>query len=197
LGRSSPRIDPDLLAVAGHMGDDLIGLLSEKNGFYAFESALHVFSTHPNESEIGLNAWNAPELWINEYRGMVSRALFFAENVFGDQFCMKGDGIYNFDPETGKSEKLSDDLEGWAGAILRNYKVLTGYPLAHEWQKANGRLLPGQRLIPKVPFVAGGKFSVPNLFALESLKAMRFRSNIAAQIEGLPEGVPIRFRIAD
>ena len=82
LSSASPTIDPNLLALAGGMGVDLLELLSQKNGFYAFESALHVFSTRSDPPEIGINEWNAPELWINEYRGMAGSALFFAEDIF-------------------------------------------------------------------------------------------------------------------
>jgi hypothetical protein len=197
LSSASPKIDPGLLAPTGRAGGDLVELLGEKNGFYAFESALHVFSTHSNGSEIGLTDWNAPELWINEYRGMAGGALFFAEDIFGGQFCVKGGGIYSFDPETGRAKILSDDLEGWARAILGNYNALTGYPLGHEWQRVNGQILAGARLVPKVPFVAGGAFSVQNLFALEAVKAMHFRSNIATQINDLPDGASIKLRVID
>jgi len=197
LSSASPTIDPNLLALAGGMGVDLLELLSQKNGFYAFESALHVFSTRSDPPEIGINEWNAPELWINEYRGMAGSALFFAEDIFGSQFCIKNDGIYCFDPETGSARRLSDDLEGWARAILGDYNVLTGHPIAHEWQRVNGRIPIGVRLVPKVPFVLRGEFSLQNLFTLEAVKAMHLRGSIAVQIRDLPDGASVKLRVVD
>jgi hypothetical protein len=43
----------------------------------------------------------------------------------------------------------------------------------------------------------GGKFSVQNLYALASVKAMRMRGSIAIQIKDLPDGGKIRFKIVD
>jgi hypothetical protein len=197
LGFSSPDIPAALLELAGPVGAGLISLLQAKNGFYAFESALHVFSTQPRGSEISLAEWNAPELWIDAYKGLANDAVFFAEDIFGGQFCIKRDGIHTFDPETGNSQRLSADFDGWASSVLNNFKVLTGWPLAHEWQRSNGRLARGMRLVPEVPFVMGGKFSVQNLYALASVKAMRMRGSIAVQIKDLPDGGKIRFKIVD
>lgn len=80
---------------------------------------------------------------------------FFAEDVFGGRFCIKNSKVYTFDPETGSLEYLADDIESWAQILLSDYEVLTGYPLAHQWQKQNGQLAAGKRLLPKVPFVLG------------------------------------------
>lgn len=39
-------------------------------------------------------------------------AFFFAEDVFGGQFCIKDSKVYTFDPETGSLGYLADDIEG-------------------------------------------------------------------------------------
>jgi hypothetical protein len=52
----------------------------------------------------------------------------------------------------------------------------------------------GERLAPKMPLVTGGGFEVSNLAAIESLRGMRFRGNLAVQIRDLPDGVKIRYR---
>jgi hypothetical protein len=197
LSSTSPNLPATLLELAGPVSDGLISLLQRKNGFYAFESALHIFSTQPCSSEISLTEWNAPDLWKDAYQGLAKDAIFFAEDIFGGQFCIKRDGIHTFDPETGNSQRLSKDFEGWASSVLNNFKVLTGWPLGHEWQRSNGRLACGMRLVPKVPFVMGGKFSVQNLYALASVKAMRMRASVAVQIKDLPDGAEIRFKIVD
>jgi hypothetical protein len=115
----------------------------------------------------------------------------------GFKFCLKADGVYQFDPETGHVDKLAHNFEGWADAILRNYRLLTGHPLAHEWQQLNGKIASGVRLVPKQLFVFGGAFSIQNLYALDAVSAMRMRASIAVQIKELPDGTKIRLKVVD
>ncbi|MBH3414533.1 SMI1/KNR4 family protein [Pseudomonas putida] len=120
---------------------------------------------------------------------------FFAEDVFGGQFCIKDSKVYTFDPETGSLEYLADDIESWVQMLLSDYEVLTGYPLAHQWQKQNGQLPAGKRLLPKVPFVLGGEFVLDNLYLADAVEGMKFRADIAIQIKELPDGAQIRLNI--
>jgi hypothetical protein len=83
----------------------------------------------------------------------------------------------------------------WVDKILTDHNFLTGFPLAHEWQIRHGVLPSGSRLLPKVPFVAGGAYEIENLYSLESVKGMRFRGSIARQIADLPDGAKVRFEI--
>ncbi|MEZ5344501.1 MAG: SMI1/KNR4 family protein [Pyrinomonadaceae bacterium] len=170
-------------------------MLTERNGFYAFESALHVFPSQSNGSEIGLEDWNRSTLWRDEYDGLAEGCLFFAEDVFGTQFCITKDQICIFDPETGSLEFLANTIEEWAEIVLSDFKVLTGYPLAHEWQIHHGRIPNGKRLVPKTPFVAGGKFDIENLYLCDAVESMKFRAKIAKQIKDLPDGSRITFRL--
>ena len=175
---------------------ELFQLLMCKNGFYAFESALHVFPSGACRG-ISLEQWNSSALWRNEYDGLADELLFFAEDIFGGQFCIKHDGVYLFDPETGKCEKIAPDLEGWADSVLTDYDYLTGYPIAHRWQEKHGIIPPDHRLVPKIPFVAGGQFELSNLRLAEAVEGMKWRGNLARQIKDLPDGAKIQFEITD
>ncbi|WP_020396257.1 hypothetical protein [Thiolinea disciformis] len=126
---------------------------------------------------------------------MANECLFFAEDVFGGQFCLRDSQIYTFDPETGAFEWLAHDLEGWAKAILSDYEMLTGYVFAHHWQEQHGSLLAGKRLLPKIPFVLGGEFILDNLYLGDAVTGMRFRASLAHQMKDLPNGTQIRFNI--
>ena len=92
---------------------------------------------------------------------------------------------------------MANDIEGWAEAIITDYKVLTGYPLAHQWQENHGQLPARKRLLPKIPFVAGGKFGLDNLYLHDAVEGMKFRANIAIQIKDLPDGAQIQFEVVD
>lgn len=197
LSKQRPALSSDAFSNVQAAPKSLLSLLSKKNGLYAFESALHVFPSEPVGAEIGLVQWNQRELWIGQYEGMADSCVFFAEDIFGGQFCIRDDGIYTFDPETAAFDYIASDLEAWAGAVLADYNVLTGYPLAQAWQRENGPLPIGMRLIPKTPFVAGGAFELENLYALDSVKAMQFRATLATQIRDLPDGATIRWNVVD
>ena len=81
--------------------------------------------------------------------------------------------------------------------ILDDYEAKTGYPLARDWQKRNGRLAQGLRLVPTIPFVAGGEYAIENLHPMNAVAGMRFRGSIAFQIKDLPEGAKIKLKIVD
>ncbi len=183
------------IATAPRAVGELSALLADKNGFYAFESALLVRPLDHERHPLGVLQWNYPKLWRQDYRVDLGRSVFFAEDIFGMQFCLKEDGIHSFDPETGNFTKVADTLEGWAHWILENHRVRTGWPLAHQWQVQHGPLPLGTRLLPKVPFVCNGAFSIENLYALNDAEGMRFRAIIANQLVGVPDGTTVVFKI--
>jgi hypothetical protein len=172
-------------------------MLSIKNGFYAFEGALHVFSDRGADEEHGLFQWNASDLWRHEYGKMTDGCTFFAEDVFGGQFALRDGCVFAFDPETGDLELIASSIEEWANRLLNEFDSLTGYPLAHAWQQQHGALQAGYRLIPKQPFVLGGEYEIDNLYALGSVKAMKLRASIATQIRDLPDGSTVTLRVTN
>jgi len=94
LSSSNPGTNLEIIASSKKLKNELLSLLRKKNGFYVFESALHVFPIRSAGSEIGLLEWNEPSLWKNEYQGLADDCLFFAEDIFGIQFCIKDNAIY-------------------------------------------------------------------------------------------------------
>lgn len=195
---NKPATDiPARLGLHEDLRKQLLEMLKVKNGFYAFESALHIFPSSTMGAEIGLADWNDQGLWIGDYQGLADDAVFFAEDAFGGQFCIRGDGVYTFDPEVGEFEFLANDLYGWANEVMEDYELLTGYPLAHKWQVENGPLNAGMRLVPKIPFVLQGDFSVSNLVATSSLKGMKWRADIAVQIRDLDDGESVELKVID
>ena len=98
--------DDDLLdwKDRGARFDELIELLSRRNGFYAFESALHIFpwvTVADANDIIGLQDGNAPNAWRKWYQDLLDQIIFFAKDIFGVQFGIAGDDIVRFDPEAG------------------------------------------------------------------------------------------------
>lgn len=190
-----PRLSSKLISIAGGEQAALTRLLTLKNGFYAFERALHVLPSQCPNASMNLERWNSESLWKNDYGEITNEYVFFAEDIFGEQFAMSREGIFRFNPETADYELIAESLEDWAGIILEDYEVETGYAVASQWQELNGSISLGQRLLPKIPFVLGGDYEIENLYALDAIQGMRLRADIWNQIKDLPEGAKVELKV--
>ena len=180
------------------VGPELFHLLEMKNGFYAFEQALHVLPLGSDvTSTMTLEEWNSETLWRSAYEDLAQNLFFFAEDVFGDQFCLSKMevGVLRFDAERGEASVMADSIEEWANSILTNYEVETGWPLAQEWQAQHGPLQLGTRLQPKIPFVYGGEYNLENLWAGDAVKGMLFKGEVALKVRNVPDGTPVKMEI--
>jgi hypothetical protein len=181
-------------------GRELFEMLALKNGFYAFEQALHIF---PFGSDVTgtmtLEDWNSCTLWRKAYDDLTEGLLFFGEDIFGDQFCIsdKRAGVFRFDAERGEPTDMAISIDAWSNQVLSDYRVETGWPLAHEWQKENGPLALGTRLQPKIPFVYGGDYAADNLWAGNSVEGMLFKAEVALKIRNLPAGTQIVLKVKE
>jgi len=171
---------------------ELLELLKERNGFYAFGSALHV---RPLGGSMGQEAWNDRAGWRADYLDATDGHWFFAEDVFGGQFSIRGDEVCSWDPETAKAEPLADSIAGWCDRILDDHDFLTGESLAVRWQEINGPIPAGDRLVPRTPFVLGGDYEADNLIAMTAERGMRIRGQLWQQTKDLEPGTEFRFDI--
>jgi hypothetical protein len=194
---------PALVAVKNtscdrHVITDWCRLLAGRNGFYCFESALHVFPSRSNAEHFGLDEWNSTDLWREEYAGLIDRDLLFvAEDMFGNQFGLIEDFVCMFDVETAAVTKFSRSVAEWSERMLTEFNLHTGYRMAHEWQSRCGRIAHGSRLVPKAPFVLGGSLLVENLYECEAVTGMRMRAHWARQLARAPNGRSDRYSIVD
>jgi hypothetical protein len=177
---------------------ELQSLLGDRNGFYAFESAVHVFPWAAADV-MDVCTWNATETWKAIYDGAADEYLFFAENGLGDQFGLHAEGIVRFNPETTEVEHVASSIEEWAQLLLDDYRNLehwqTAWPLVHDWQVRNGPLPVGKHLIPIIPFILQGEFSVENLMAIDCVEGMRIRAGIWRQTRDLPSGTRVEIQV--
>jgi len=177
-------------AIADHW-PALMRLLELRNGFLAFESALHVRSLEGRSGYVGLLEWNEESGWRRHYETVPNNALFFAEDVFANQFAIGPQGVGRLNPETGNYKAHSPTLDAWAELILRDYNFETGWKLAHEWQTAHRALKLGERLLPRQPFVLGGEFETENLMAVPSGDAMERLGRLYQTIRNVPDGTRV------
>jgi hypothetical protein len=173
-------------------------LLALRNGFFAADSALHVFPAGTAMQGYDLVGWNAPTLWKVEYKSALDQFVFFAEDIFGTQFGMGHDGhIIKMHVETGEVTAFAESLEEWAEKILADLEFETGCTFAAGWQRTHRPLTPTERLAPKTPFVMGGEYEIPNLYAMDAVKLMRFMGDLATQIRDLPDGSTVILKVTD
>ena len=191
---------PDDTAVVNDfpLRSELLSMLQHKNGFYAFESALHVFPlTSEPVSGANLAEWNSDSLWRSDYGDLAAGLLFFAEDIFQDQFCISSSGVLRFNAETGGTKPFANSIENWAEIVLRDSDQATGWAFAKTWQAEHGPVAPGKRLMPKIPFFLGGAYSIDNLWAGDAVDGMRFKADLAIQTKSLPDGAQVRIVIGE
>jgi hypothetical protein len=196
ISGNAPELDNKIEILLDNLGKEFHEILSVKNGFYAFESALHVFPSDNTHQFMDIARWNESSLWRSEYGEIIGEYLFFAEDIFGHQFLVFENKIHAFEPETGEIEEIANDFDTWAKLMLDEYNFRTGFSLAHEWQIKYGAIPQGERLLPKIPFVLGGEYSLDNLYLLDSVKGMRLRATLAHQINNLEDGAKIKWSIS-
>lgn len=61
----------------GRLKEEFENILDTKNGFIAFESALHFFHSGNSQDYIDINRWNEPSLWIDQYSKNAQQYAFF------------------------------------------------------------------------------------------------------------------------
>ncbi|GAB3694958.1 SMI1/KNR4 family protein [Saccharopolyspora tripterygii] len=168
-------------------------LLSEMNGFFAFNAGVQIFRV--SEEGVGpeLSYWNTGEAWKDSFEGLADDYFCFGQDVLGMQFAIKdGSEVVRFDPETARAERIGDSLDSWASWLMSNPNTRGTATLARVWQDNKGALDVDQRLVPRKFFEFGGKVSLDNLVVKNAVEAMRIRGPIATQIHDLPPGTEIR-----
>lgn len=178
----------DALSGWGKQGEDLLALLSIRNGFYALKESLLLRPLSCKLFPLGALEWNSPSLWKHAYGLDLGKLFFFAEDLFGCQYGIMNSEVVLFDPETGECESVADTLESWARVLLDDLNFRTGYPLAQAWRRVHGAIPRGCRLHPNIPFVFGGKYEVSNLHLGRDVEGMIFRASLARQIRDVPDG---------
>ncbi len=192
LRAAGPAVEsgPPRLVDSGTFSE-LLSVLRRRNGFTAFDSAMWVRGS--GESRYSIESWNDPAGWRAAYGEMAEGLLFFAEDIFGFQFALGQGRVWLFDPETGNREPEAASVQGWFEAVLTDPESMFGAAVSRAWQRLNGPLKLGERLVPSIPFVLGGTGEVDTLARMQAESGMVFRAELARQIRDLPEGAQVRY----
>jgi hypothetical protein len=197
LSAADAILPPLIMAQAADLVGELTEMLAAKNDFFVFGPALHVFPCDSNDLSWELVQWNMPGLSKHEYTSFVDPGLCFAEDIFGNQFCIRDGGVYLFTVETGELKYIASSLNAWAGVILNNDRFWTGWPVAQRWVDVHGGFPLHKRLLPAIPFICNGSFELDNLQPVDASELMCFWGNFATQVRHLPDGTQLRYRFTE
>lgn len=193
-GPLGPGVAIDFGDVEGPL-QELGELLSEINGFFAFNAGIQVFHAGDQGDGPELSHWNSSEAWKESFEGLADDFFCFAQDILGMQHAiLGGTEVVRFDPETARHNHIGGSLEEWASWVLADPAMNATAVLAKVWQDRNGALEPDQRLIPLKALELGGEVSFDNLAVKDSVEAMRARGPVAVQIRDLPPGTEIHLQ---
>jgi len=157
-------------------------LLTQKNGFYAFDNALQVFSDVPTLSEESVLRWNLPDYWKHHYGPLAPVGVCFAQDVFGNQFIWNGE-VYYFDAESGEVTWFAHCIEEWARRILDDPDTWAGRRTAQKWRAAAGEpVVRGYRLVPRIARAQHNDLRLDQLEMVRAAEAMRTRGERAVAL---------------
>jgi hypothetical protein len=195
-GPMGPSIELDFGTDGGPLAE-LGQMISRINGFFLFNAGVQVFRAGQEGFGVDLLTWNDQETWKDTYKGLADDLFCFAQDIFGVQFAIIADErVVRFDPETARNEPLGESLEDWAAWLLADPDVHGAASFAHAYQKQLGALDPGERLVPRTFFVAGGGYEFENFRAYDAVTAMRVRGPIAQQVHDLPDGTTVKISLS-
>lgn len=172
-------------------------LLSSHNGLTAFNGGLRIFGTKPGVLP-ALQDWNAPGGWRSAYKELAKENLiFFAEDVFGNQFAFENRSVAYFNAETGQTTLFATSFSKWVSTVLDDPADTLQLMLYKSWLNKGERLEPSEHLCPTYPFVVKADPPLHELYRVSSMEDMRYKGNFAYQIKDVPDGAQIKIRVTD
>jgi hypothetical protein len=90
LSEKPPHLPRSAIDQAGRLADELLDLLTNRNGFFAYGPALQVLPSNSTAMSWGLAEWNEPGQWKHDYQSFVDsrtllRGRYFRQSVFDQE----------------------------------------------------------------------------------------------------------------
>jgi hypothetical protein len=171
-------------------------LLCLHDGLIAFDGGLRCFGIACRLLP-GLSSWNRSDGWRASYRELADGLMFFAEDVFGNQFALEDGRIVRFHAETGDREFMADSFEEWLNTLMADPDEELSLWLLRDWRAPGNAVRSDQHLCPKLPFITGGAFEPSNLYTLDRAESMTFKGDFAWQLRNVPTGGKVRIKTVD
>jgi hypothetical protein len=190
---TGPEIDdPEILERLPAM---LRSRLEQRNGFIAYDGGLHVRGACREPAWHSLRA--AWDVFHREYDAVQPDDVPFAEDCVGDQWLLRDGQVLHLAAETGAVEPLALDLDGFFAAVEADPVETLGLHPLLEFQRTGGRLEPGQLISVYPPFATKQSADGVSLRAVPAHERRDFLWTMAKQLQGVPPGSTIRFRVVE
>jgi hypothetical protein len=191
-----PPIDDSAILV--ELPVPLVRLLAETNGFVAYDGGLHVRGACHAPSWHSLRYWwRGDDALHRQFSAVRASDVPFAEDALGDQYLIRDDEVHRLFAEQGEVQALSFGVKGFLAAAERDPVGFLGLEPLQKFREEGSVLAPGELLSVYPPFFAAESSQKVNMRAIPTAERIGFLAHLARTIEGLPEGLPIRFRTTE
>jgi hypothetical protein len=179
----------DHLNLRPQIPDELLALLYSLNGFITKDGVIEFYSLRKirevNDSE-----------WKQNYKALASGRLFFAQDIFGDQYFIENDGrVMKFNCEGGGIQRTeaAGFLDVVQSILDSDYSCLNIDEECLQYVgDAEEVLIRGYHLAFKLPLIFGGEYSFDNLGIEEQNLHLGLLSQASTKISEDKKGGNIR-----
>jgi hypothetical protein len=175
---------------------DLQQLIAQRNGFVAFRGGLHVRGacTAPEWHSLRV-AMEGPASFSARFRTIKSDDVPFAQNLFGDQFILRGGKVFKLDSYADQLEEVAGGLVDFFAKVQQDPIALLSLGHLAQFEATGETLRPGELLMEWPPFVVEGSEKGVSLRRIPASERLEFLADIARQLRGVADGTKVEFKI--
>ena len=175
---------------------ELQQLIAQRNGFVAFRGGLHVRGacTAPEWHSLRA-AMEGSTSFAARFRTVKKDDIPFAQDVFGDQFLLRGGKVFKLDSYADQLEPVADGLVDFFGKVQRDPIALLELGHLAQFESGGETLRPGELLMEWPPFVVEGSEKGVSLRRIPAAERLEFLADIAKQLRGVADGTKVEFKI--
>jgi hypothetical protein len=193
-----PRKNQTRAVVNGYTLPDAYGeILQIANGFSLKQSAFRFFGIGTTVKALDLHDWNSKP-WVAAYGPLAKGLVFFAEDVFGDQYAFRyrkksaRPTLAKFWCEGGKVEESgAASFQTWLERFLSRQEQSVDWSLAAAAFRRGLKPKIVEHLSFALPLITGGNDELSNLEILKRDVHLHILGQLSLRIQSLPEGASI------
>ena len=183
----------DDLEIFARLPDEYQRLLETANGYVAYHGGLHVRGACLGPDWHSLRyAWAGGDAIHELFARVLPTDIPFGEDCLGDQFVLRDGQVWKLSAESGDLVSLAVTLAEFDRAVRGDPDDFLELGPLHQFRSEGGSLEPGELLSAVPPFVFKESAAGVHLKAVPNIERRRFLSELARQLEGLPDGASVK-----
>lgn len=186
----------DNIVLAEAIPFDLSAVLTDVNGFIAFDGAFHVrgIAAEPVWHSIGA-AWKGERALHRLFPVLSPNDVPFGQDALGDQFIFRDDHVFRLQAETGDVQATGMDIQDFLRALVDTPEEQLPLGFVRRFHEEGGVLLPGQLLSVYPPLCTKESASGVSLRAISADERIEFLASFARHIANLPDRSRVELRV--